>query len=159
MHNTHALINVRKHAQGDLYTHQDQSPPNQYTRRTSTTVTTPSQYKITTLTPIRRDRTNLPPPPRPPPYVPHTVGPTKSNQTDALLLPILGAVLSLLVRGIPVTNTRPRTLIRVSDTRDRVLCSKRHGENNDAFRFCQWWAEPSTYDSKDGDTALLCIGE
>ena len=41
------------------------------------------QYTITTLTPLRRDRTNLPP---------------------------------------------PRSLIRVSNTRGRVLCSKFHGE-------------------------------
>ena len=41
MHNTHALINERTYAQGDQYTRHDQSPPNQYTRRTSTTVTTP----------------------------------------------------------------------------------------------------------------------
>ena len=53
------------------------------------------------------------------------------------VLPILGAVMSLLVRGIPVTNTSPRVLIRVSDTRGRVLCSKCHGENDDAFHFCQ----------------------
>ena len=44
------------------------------------------------------------------------------------ILPTLGVVLSLLVRGIPVTNTPPRTLNRVSDPRGRVLCSKCHGE-------------------------------
>ena len=68
-------------------------------------------------------------------------------------------MLSLLVSEIPVTNTPPRTLIRVSDTRGRVLCSKCHGENDDAFPFCQWCAAPSTYGSKDSDTALLCIDE
>ena len=68
-------------------------------------------------------------------------------------------MLSLLVGGIPVTNNPPRTLIRVSDTRSRVLCSKCHGENDDAFHFCQWCAAPITYGSKDSDTALLCIGE
>ena len=61
----------------------------------------PNQYTITTLTPVRRDRTNLPPP-------------------------------------VP---------------------SKCHGENDDAFHFCQWCAAPSTYGSKDSDTALLCIDE
>ena len=68
-------------------------------------------------------------------------------------------MLSLLVGGIPVTNNPPRTLIRVSDTRGRVLCSICHGENDDAFHFCQWCAAPSTYGSKDSDTALLCIDE
>ena len=68
-------------------------------------------------------------------------------------------MLSLLVGGIPVTNNPPRTLIRGSDTRGRVFCSKCHGENDDAFHFCQWCAAPSTYGSKDSDTALLCIDE
>ena len=75
------------------------------------------------------------------------------------ILPILGAVLSLLVYGIPVTNNPPRILIRVSDTRDRVPCSKFHGENDDAFQFCQWCVASSTYGSKESDTALLCIDE
>ena len=34
---------------------------------------------------------------------------------------------------------------------------KCHGENNDAFRFCQWCAAPSMYDSRDSDTSMLCI--
>ena len=68
-------------------------------------------------------------------------------------------MLSLLVGGIPVANNPPRTLIRVSDTRGSVICSKRHGENDDAFYFCQWCAAPSTYGSKDSGTALLCIDE
>ena len=68
-------------------------------------------------------------------------------------------MLSLLVRGIPVTNNPSRTLVRVSDTRGRVLCSKCHGENDDAFHFCQWCAAPSTYGSRGSDTALLCIDE
>ena len=67
--------------------------------------------------------------------------------------------MSLLVCGIPVTNNPPRTLIRVSDTRDRVLCSKCHGENDDAFHFYQWCVAPSTYGSKGSDTALLYIDE
>ena len=41
----------------------------------------------------------------------------------------------------------------------RSLIFKCHGENNDAFYFCQWYAAPSTYDSKDLDIALLCINE
>ena len=97
IHNTRALINER------IYAHHDQSPPNQYMRRTSTTVTRPNQYTITTLT--------------------------------------------------------PWTLIRVSDTRGRVLYSKCHGENDDAFHFCQWCTAPSTYGSRGSDTALLCIDE
>ena len=56
---------------------------------------------MTALTPVRRDRTNLPPP----------------------------------------------------------APSKCHGENDDAFHFCQWCAAPSTYGSKDSDTALLSIDE
>ena len=36
---------------------------------------------------------------------------------------------------------------------------KCHGENNDAFHFCQWCVAPSTYDSRDSDTALRCIHE
>ena len=68
-------------------------------------------------------------------------------------------MLSLLVGGIPVTNNPPTSLIRVSDTRGRVLCSQFHGENDDAFHFCQWCAAPSTYGSKDSDTAVLCIDE
>ena len=66
-------------------------------------------------------------------------------------------MLSLLVGGIPVTSNPPRTLIRVSDTHGRTLCSKCHGENDNAFYFCQRCAAPSTYGSKDSDTALLCI--
>ena len=66
-HHTYALTNERSYAQGNQYTYHDQSPPNQYTRRTSTTVTTPNQYTI--------------------------------------------------------THSPPRTLIRVSDARGRVLCS------------------------------------
>ena len=68
-------------------------------------------------------------------------------------------MLSLLVGGIPVTNNPRRTLIRVSDTRGRVLCSKCHGENDDAFQLCQWCAAPSTYGSKNSDTALICKDE
>ena len=44
IHNTHALINEHRYAQGDQYTRHDQSPSNQYTRRTSTTVTTPHPW-------------------------------------------------------------------------------------------------------------------
>ena len=125
IHNTHTLINERTYAQGDQYTHHDQSPPNQYTRRTSTTVTTPNQYTITALTPVQRGRINLPP--RPPPPPPHTChirqAPQNLLRLMLSILPILAAVLSFLVRGIPATNTPPRTLIRVSDTRNRVLCS------------------------------------
>ena len=90
----------RMYAQSDQYTHRDQSPPNQYTRRTYTQgdqythhashrrISTRGahrmrQYTITSLMPLRRNRTNLPP---------------------------------------------PRTLIRVSDTHGRVLYSKCHGE-------------------------------
>ena len=119
----------RIYAQSDQYTHRDQPPPNQYTRRTYTQgdqythhashrrISTRGahrmrQYTITTLTPLRRDRTNLPP---------------------------------------------PRTLIRVSDTHGRVLCS--NATANIAFHFCQWYAAPSTDGSKDSDTALLCIDE
>ena len=36
---------------------------------------------------------------------------------------------------------------------------KCHGENNDAFHFCQWCAVPSTYNSRDSDTTLLCRNE
>ena len=36
---------------------------------------------------------------------------------------------------------------------------KCHGENNATFHFCQWCAAPSTYGSRDSDTALLCINE
>ena len=103
---------------------------------------------------------------RPPPPPPHTHTPHHKRQALRNLLrlirsilPTLGAVLSLLVSWIPVTNTPPRTLIRVSDTRGRVLCSKCHGENDDAFHFCYWCAAPSTYGSKGSDTALLCIDE
>ena len=73
--------------------------------------------------------------------------------------PILGAVLSFLVRGIPVTNASPRTLTRVSDARGRVLCSECHGENNDEFLFCESCAAPTTYGSRDSDNDLLCIDE
>ena len=98
----------------------------------------------------------------PPPPSPHTFRIRQALRNLLRLvrsiLPILEAVLSLLVRGIPVTNNPPRTLIRVSDTRGRVLCSKCYGENDDAFD-CQWCAVPSTYGSRDSDTALLCIDE
>ena len=60
---------------------------------------------------------------------------------------------------MPVVNTPPRTLIRVSDTRGRVLCSKCHGENDDGFHFCQQCAAMGTYGSSSSDTALLCIDE
>ena len=164
IHNTHALINERIYAQGDQCTHHDQSPPHQYTRRTSTTLTTPNQYTITTLTPIRRDRTNLPPARSPPPLPPTHTCHIRQALRNLLrpirsILPILRAVMSLLVRGIPVTSTPPRTLTHVSYTRGRVLCSKYHSKNDDAFQFCQWWASPSTYGSRDSDTALLCIDE
>ena len=66
-HHPYVLTNERSYAQGDQYTHHDQLSPNQYTQRTSTTVTTPNQYTI--------------------------------------------------------THTPPRTLIRVSDARGRVLSS------------------------------------
>ena len=66
-------------------------------------------------------------------------------------------MLSPLTSGIPSTNTPPRTLTQVSDIRGRVLCSNCHGENDDAFHFCQWCAAPSPYASKDSDTALLYI--
>ena len=151
---THALINERTYAQGDQYTHHDQSLPNQYTRHTSTMVTTPNQYTITMLTPVQQDRTNTPPPPPPPPPTPHHKRQALRNLLRLIrsILPILGPVLSLLVSGIPVTNAPPRILIRVSDTRGRVLCSKCHGDNDGAFHFCQWCAAPSTYGSK---TAIL----
>ena len=57
-------------------------------------------------------------------------------------------------------NKHPsRTPIYLPDIRGRALCSKRHGENDDAFHFYQWCTAPSTYGSKDSDTALLCIDE
>ena len=152
---THALINARTWAQCYQYTHHNHSPSNQYTQRTSTTVTTPNQYTITTLTPVRRDRATLPPAPPPTCRVRQAL----QNRLRLVrsILPILGAVLSLLVRGIPVTNTPPRILIRVSYTRGRALCLKCHGKNDDAFHFCQWCAAPSTYGSRDSGTALLCM--
>ena len=123
----------------------------------------PNQYTITTLTPVRRDRTNLPPLVPASPNTHHTHHKPQALQNLLRLirsiLPILGAVLSLLVGRIPVTKNPPKTLIRVSDTRGRVLCLKCHGENDDAFHFCQWCAAPSTYGSKDSGTALLCIDE
>ena len=66
-------------------------------------------------------------------------------------------MLSPLARGIPSTNTPLRTLTQVSDIRGRVLCSNYHGENDDAFHFCQWCAAPSPCASKDSDTALLYV--
>ena len=96
--------------------------------------------------------------PPPPPRVPYTADPTKPTPTNTLhsTNPRSRA---LLVCGIPVANTLPRSLIRVSDTRGRVLFSKCHGKNDDAFHFCQWCASPSTYDSRDSDTTLLYIDE
>ena len=153
---THALINERTYAQCHQYTLHDCSLLNQYTQRTSTTVTTPNQYTIATLTPVRRDRVNLPPsPPSPTCHVRQVL--QNLLRLVSSILPILGAVLSLLVRRIPVTNTPPRTHIHVSDTRDRILYSKCHGENDDGFHFCQWCATPSTYGSRDNDIALLYI--
>ena len=150
---------IRTYAQGDQYTHDGQSPPNQYTRRTSTAATTPNQYTITRLTPVRRDRTNLPPPAAPP-NTHHTHHKRQALQNLLRLirsiLPTIGAVLSQLVGGIPVTNNPPITLRRVSDTRGGVLCSKCHGENDDAFYFCQWCAAPSTYSSKARTAILHC---
>ena len=102
-HNTHALTNERSYAQDDQYTHHDQSPPNQYTRRTLTTVTTPNQYTI--------------------------------------------------------THTPPRTLIRVSDARGRVLSSNATAKTTTRSTSANGATAPSTYDSRDSDTALLCINE
>ena len=96
----------------------------------------------------------------PPPPQRATYGrPYETIRLIRSILPILGTVVSLLVCGIPLTNTPPITLIRVSNTRGRVLCSKCHGENDDAFHVCQWCAAPSTYGSRDSDTALLCLDE
>ena len=64
-------------------------------------------------------------------------------------------MLSPLASGMPSTNTRPRTLTQVSDIRGRVLGSNCHGENDDAFHFCQWCAAPSSYASKDSNTTAL----
>ena len=124
IHNTQTLINERTYAQGDQYTHHEQSPPNQYTRRTSTTVTTPNQYTINNAYPSPAGQHQSPAALPPPPHTCH-IRQALRNLLRLMhsILPILGAVLSFLVRGIPATNTPPRTLIRVSDTRNRVLCS------------------------------------
>ena len=92
-------------------------------------------------------------------YLPHTQALRNLLGLIRSILPILGIMLSLLTRGTTASSAPPRTLIRVSDTRGRVLCSKCHGENDDTFHFCQWCTAPSTYSSKIGDTATMCIDE
>ena len=93
--------NERKYAQCDQYTHRDRSLPNQYTQHKLTMTTATDQNTATTLTSIRRDRTN---PPHLPPLT--TYGrPYNLPRLVRPILPISRAILSPLVRGIPTTNT------------------------------------------------------
>ena len=101
MHNIHAPTNERTYAQCDQYTPRDRSLSNQYTPHTLTMVTTTDQYTATTLTFVRRDRTN------PPPLPPLTTYDRPYNLLRLVrpILPILRTMISPLVRGIPTTNT------------------------------------------------------
>ena len=99
--NTHAPTNERTNTYFDQYTHHDRSLPDQYTQHTLRMVTATDQYMATTLTPIRRDRTNLPPFP---PLA--TYGrPYNLLRLVRSILPVSRAILSPLVRGIPTTKT------------------------------------------------------
>ena len=156
IHNTHALINERTYAHQvtaeSVHAAHIDSDHNAQSVHDNNAYACPAG-------PHQSPAAPSPPPPPHAPHAPHTAGLTNPTPTDTSILLILGAVLALLVCRISVTNTPPRTLIRVSDTRGRALCSKCHGENNDAFHFCQWCVAPSTYGSWDSDTALLCIDE
>ena len=100
MYNTHAPTNKRTCAQSHQYTHLDRSLPNQYRQHTLTIVTATDQYTATTLTPVRRDRTN--PPPLPP--LATYDRPYNLLQLVRPIPPILRAMLSPLVHVIPTAN-------------------------------------------------------
>ena len=105
MHTTRAPTNEHTYGQCDQYTHHDRSLPNQYTQHTLTMVTANDHYTATTLTPVWRDRTNLPPLP------PLTTYDRPYNLLQLVrpIRPILTAKLSLLVHGYrqqtPITKT------------------------------------------------------
>ena len=59
----------------------------------------------------------------------------------ALITSVLGTI--FVPRGQPIASApRPRSLIKVSASRARVLCPVCQSENDDAFRFCQWCGSP-----------------
>ena len=78
---------IRTYAQGDQYTHDGQSPPNQYTRRTSTAATTPKSVhdNKTYARPAGSHQSSAARrPPQHAPHAPQTAGPTKPTPTDTL---------------------------------------------------------------------------
>ena len=132
MHNTFAPTNECIYAQCDQYTHRNRSLPNQYTQHTLTMVTATDQYTATALTPVRRDRTN-PPPLAPIGHVRQALQstPTRTPHSNNLK----GHDISPGPRDTDNKHPSRIPIQVVLDIRDRALCSKCHGENNDAFHF------------------------
>ena len=73
--------------------------------------------------------------------------------------PAGGAVLTIQSVCWQINATSAPTLVRVAVARGRVLCPECHGENDDMFHVCQWYAKPSTCDSISTEEACLSIDE
>ena len=84
----------------------------------------------------------------------HTSRPVTAESVHAAHIDYGHNAQSVHHKSYPTENTD--TCIRRPRQSPIFKC---HGENNDAFNFCQWCAAPSMYDAMESDTALLCINE
>lgn len=57
------------------------------------------------------------------------------------------------------SDQRPRSLLKVSASRARVLCPTCHSENDEGYRFCQWCSGPVPTDRRGGSGTSLEIDE
>ena len=76
--------------------------------------------------------------------VPRTKSPPQALH---IILSALALVMSILNNLVSRAHTEvhqdtPRSLVKVSTARARVLCPSCHGENDEQFRHCQWCGRP-----------------